>query len=161
MFENFLLGIWMLEEGFTRFSPFFTQENMTIMERQSSNFITIADRLTGSFGKKSDIDTEVLILGIWGLKNHTPISTIFTREMAYLKGTICAKFHSNIFIRAWFIYFKVKEPDEIENCVIREVDVVIIRTRPFSQSDIRIQRYCYVPDLVEIDKTVAEIWKFI
>ena len=35
------------------------------------------------------------------------------QEVTHLKGTICAKFHSNKFIGAWLVYWKVKESEGI------------------------------------------------
>lgn len=44
------------------------------------------------FGKELAIFTEIHMVGIWGLKRFNTILTDFGHEIAYLEGTICARF---------------------------------------------------------------------
>lgn len=42
------------------------------------------------------------------LQIYGSILTIFEREMAYFRGTICSMFYSHTFIGGWFIFSKVQ-----------------------------------------------------
>lgn len=114
----------------TRFYAYLTRRYIIIRKRLSLriSMIYMSHRLIDIFGTKSAINT-----GLHNLQELKQIMTTFRLEIAQLKCTICAQFHSNIFFGSWFVYDKVDELYGISNCVIWKVGVVVTRFHTVTQ----------------------------
>lgn len=62
------------------------------------NVKNLSHRLTDVFDIKSAIGTGFIYSVTWGLKCYDLISQIIGFEMAYHRGTLCAKFRSYILV---------------------------------------------------------------